>query len=243
MLFLLMFLICTAGYAERDNEIEEISRPIRSYEEQLAEYGVGVSKEALLAALSHPDPEVRSLAAGKLAEDRIEEAIPALRQVLAAADSWPSKISIGSSLARLGDASGFASLRNACVAAEPTHLRVDAARSLLDRGDAGCFDTLVTILAGDDARTKRHALNLLPSYKNIVDFNSCREKYIIAALTDKDEYLRLRAIPAMQLLGAKIAIPALESAADRETNEWLRARMLEELVRLKAEAKTEAPKQ
>lgn len=218
-LFFLMFLIGSIGNAQSNREIEVDPGPIRSYEEQLAEYGVGVSKEALLAALTHPDAEVRNLAAGKLAEDRIKEAIPALRKLLLADPSWRNQITFGVRLYWLGDDSGLMALRRSCTTAEPKYLRVDAARYLLDGGDLTCLDALEEILKGDDTTARSSALILVAWRKPSEIYRERFGKYFVRALSDSNLSIRRTVAFYMKNFGAEFSIPNLKQAMET-TVDW-----------------------
>ncbi|NJL28541.1 MAG: HEAT repeat domain-containing protein [Thermoanaerobaculia bacterium] len=220
-----------------------VAERVRTYEEQLKEYKIGMTRAELLRALQHEKLEVRWLAAGKLSDDDAKEAIPDLKKALAADKGWMNKINIGVALAWLGDASGLAALRETCRSAEPKYLRIFAARYLIEKDDTTCFDALLEILTKTDIDAKVGALGLLPRYKATHDYQQKSSKYIVAALADKSGHVQKAAISAVGSLGNEIAIPALEAAANQESDEDMRAALHAEIARLKTANQAETPKQ
>ena len=64
----------TAAFAQ---DVEVTIPRMHSFEEELASHGLtDLSEESLIAALSHSDPKVRTMAAMKLAQDHQDDATP-----------------------------------------------------------------------------------------------------------------------------------------------------------------------
>jgi HEAT repeat protein len=118
-----------------------------SLEEALKAKGVGLSVESLRTALQDPRPEVRSLAAGELAEKKDTASLPLIRSALAKAGTPLERLNLAEALVTLGDPEGNIALRNVC---EDQNLREDsrliAANQLFQAGDDGCISAVVHIL-------------------------------------------------------------------------------------------------
>src|ERR1700757_1227436 len=83
------------------------SAPIPTFGELLRRHNIELTQSALIAALKNPDPDVRDLAAQKLAEDGATEATPAIIQALAAERVPWTRMNIALALAEMGESIGF----------------------------------------------------------------------------------------------------------------------------------------
>ncbi len=95
----------------------EVSTPqIHSLKEELASYGLtDLSEESLIAALSHSDPHVRTVAAMKLAEDHHDDAAPAIESALSREQDLNAQIGLSEALWGLHDNYGIAHLHAMCA--------------------------------------------------------------------------------------------------------------------------------
>jgi HEAT repeat protein len=80
----------------------------------LAQYGVPLTKEGLLAALRSRDPEIRALDEEVLAYRRIKDAIPELFMLLITTYDPDERIRLADALAELGEEQGVETLRRYC---------------------------------------------------------------------------------------------------------------------------------
>jgi hypothetical protein len=93
----------------------EVHTP-RSFAEGLASYGVtDLSEASLIAALSHSDPKVRTIAAMKLAEDHHDDAAPAIESALSREQDVNAQIGLSQALWALHDNHGIAHLHAMCT--------------------------------------------------------------------------------------------------------------------------------
>lgn len=95
----------------------EVSTPHNhSLKEDLASHGLtDLSEESLIAALSHSDPHVRTVAAMKLAEDHHDDAAPAIESALSREQDLNAQIGLSEALWSLHDDHGIAHLRAMCT--------------------------------------------------------------------------------------------------------------------------------
>ena len=71
---------------------------------------IELTQQGLVDALRNTDPEVRSLAAHKLAEDKAVETIPAIKDALATEKVPWTRMNIALALAEMGESIGFDTL-------------------------------------------------------------------------------------------------------------------------------------
>src|SRR5260370_9412407 len=74
--------------------------------ELLKRHNVELTQSALVGALRNPDPEVRYLAAQKLAEDKAVETIPQIMDALASEKVPLTRMNIAFALAQFGEETG-----------------------------------------------------------------------------------------------------------------------------------------
>src|SRR6202167_3048565 len=98
-------LISSVGAVAAFAQDVEVSTPrMHSSEEGLASHGLtDLSEESLIAALSHSDPQVRTIAAMKLAEDHHDDAAPAIRSALSREQDLKAQIGFSQALWELHD--------------------------------------------------------------------------------------------------------------------------------------------
>src|SRR5262249_51240562 len=77
MAVLLLFLSSQNAFAEAPPTISELLR----------QHNVELNRQGLICALKSPDADVRYLSAMKLAEDKVADAIPAIKEALGGGDS------------------------------------------------------------------------------------------------------------------------------------------------------------
>jgi hypothetical protein len=94
--------------------VQEQSGPLPTFGELLRRHNIELTQSALIAALKNPDPEVRDLAAQKLAEDKATEAIPAIMQALSSEKVPQTRMNVAFALAVMGESVGFDTLEDNC---------------------------------------------------------------------------------------------------------------------------------
>ena len=94
----------------------EVSTPqLHSLKEGLVSHGLtDLSEESLIAALSHSDPHVRTMAAIKLEEDHHDDADPAIESALSREQDLNTQIGLSEALWGLHDDHGIAHLHAMC---------------------------------------------------------------------------------------------------------------------------------
>ena len=96
----------------------------------------GLTVQSLVNALLDPRPVVRSLAAGKLAQDKEKDTVPAIVEAFS----------------QEGEERGFETLRGICSAsASPPYLDLAAAQSALPLHDESCVDSLLGLIRSEQA--------------------------------------------------------------------------------------------
>ena len=120
--------------------------PLSTFEEALQKHGVKLTVPELVQALKSTDPEVRWLAAVKLGQDNVGEAVPAIRDALRSEPDPITRVNVASSLARFGEAEGFDSLIDVCLnPGMPPYVKALSTMHMLDlkREDQSCRDALI----------------------------------------------------------------------------------------------------
>jgi hypothetical protein len=83
---LLSFVTALNAFAQQAPPKIEVGG-IRTFGELLRKHNVELTQQGLLRALKSPDADVRYLSAMKLAEDKVVDAVPAIKEALAAESS------------------------------------------------------------------------------------------------------------------------------------------------------------
>jgi HEAT repeat protein len=224
-------LLAISILCARHRSSQHAAGRLESVDQLLQERKVSLTKPALVEALGNSDPEVRWLAALKLAEMKEVSAIPDISAALRNTGIASSQgLKIASALVSLGSREGRQAMSNFCHDPRGAlQLRVTAATYLLQIGDEVCFQVVVEALqkpADDDVRMM--ALSLVPQFKNISENE--REtigRLVTRLLSDKSPSVRLSASIAVVNLGLTAALPVLKAASVREKEEPVRSQMLE----------------
>ena len=87
---------------------------VPTFGELLKRHNIQSTQSALVDALRNTDPEVRDLAANKLAEDKAVETIPAIKDALASEKVPWTRMNIALALADMGESIGFDTLEDNC---------------------------------------------------------------------------------------------------------------------------------
>lgn len=216
---------------------EKQSGPIPTFGELLRRHNIDLTQSALLAALKNPDPEVRDLAANKLAEDGATEAIPAIMQALASEKVPWTRMNIAFALASMGESIGFVTLQDNCKNKEMSgNVRSRSAEYLLrfNHDSATCLSGVLDLLKGGSNGDRILAAELLPRYRNLSVEDS--EKVfagLVEALHASGPAVRIAAGQALADLADKRGIAELERAAVDEQEEVVRLRLEDDLKTLR----------
>lgn len=242
--FIFLFL---QGTAAQDQALKlRVDEQMPTIEESLRRHNIQLTRAALVNALRNADPDVRFLAAAKLAQDKATETVPAMLDALKAETVERTRVNIAYSLAQLDEERGFIALRDTCRDPSNRHWnRLLAARYLvayMKRKDDACKTALLEILQSrPDSDSFVEAVSLLREFHDLSE-NETQTIFEVAtiSLVATSPSLRLAASRTLGELGNCSAIPYLQSAAAKERDEAVRAQMQADLERLQPKQK---PKQ
>jgi HEAT repeat protein len=206
----------------------------------LMQYHIPNTIPGLRAALRNPNPNIRTLAASALANDKDVDSIPMLREALENERVESVWFVLGSSLAALKDWQGFDTLRKTCNDRDVTPTtRLLAANRLLDAGDNACMAPVIDIL-GDKPDPPSRELGL--QYLRRITFAPTfllpkLQTILVNELRDTSPINRQYASECISVLGDANSIPALENAISNERDQSTRLHLEENLKRTKARLK------
>jgi HEAT repeat protein len=196
-------------------------------EEQLQHHHIALTIPALVKALQNADPEVRELAAGKLADLKAAETIPKLRHALGEEAELHVRLNIAYALARLGDSMGIHTLEQSCRDVDLDYWRrIQAAEYMvqMNHPDEGCRKSLIELLQSHvDSNTDADVLEFLPNYKGLTREETQKTIELVKVfLSDSDLRVRLVASHSLAEMGDKSVIPYLEKATKKDINQMIR---------------------
>lgn len=205
--------------------------------ESLRQRHIGLTQAALIQALKNTDPQVRYLAALKLAENRATDAVPQMLDALASESVEPTKVKLAGALAAIGSESGFKALEDGCQDRTwNVQTRVEAAEYIRDfRPDStACLGALLELTETADTGYRIEALTILSSLHDLSPEDS--QKILQAALNGlraPQPAVRIAASHAAVELGNIVAVPELEKAITREHEEPVRSQIERDMTTLK----------
>ena len=192
---------------------------------------------ALVDALRNADPEVRYLAAQKLAEDRATDAIPAIRQALASEKVPWIRMNIAFALTQMGDSIGFATLEDNCNnkgTSGPVRARSAEYLLRVSRDSATCLSGVLDLLKSENNGDRMAAAELLPRYHTLSEEDSERVfTGLVEALHAPDPAVRMSAGWALADFGDTRGIAELERATEGEQEQVVRSQLQEGLNKLR----------
>ncbi len=196
--------------------------------ELLKRHNIQLTQPALVDALRNTDPEVRDLAANKLAEDKAVETIPAIKDALASEKVPWTRMNIAFALAQMGESIGFETLEGNCKNKDSGNVRARSAEYLLrfNRDSTTCLSGVLDLLKGGSNGDRMLAAELLPRYHNLSTEDS--EKAftgLVEALHAPDPAVRMAAGRALADLGDTRGIAELGRAIEDEQDELVRSRL------------------
>lgn len=204
-------------------------------EAELSRYGVPVTQLGLRSALRDNRPEVRSLAAGELAEIKDTSSVPLILKALEAEKDPSVKFNMATALASLNSQVGNRVLAQMCDDASlPEERRLGAASRLVDNGNLNCLSSVEGILRKTtNPSIKANALLILARAKTIPASLMPRiHNALTASLQDPDSAVRQYASACIATLGDKAAAPNLQTAIANESDDLTREHMQESLKSL-----------
>jgi HEAT repeat protein len=201
--------------------ITSIAQAPPTIEAALHKYGVSTTRLALQSALTDNRPEVRSLAAGELAEMKDSASIPLMVEVLQQEKDTLVRLNMAGSLLSLGSPVGKRVLLNLCndtLLSESR--RLEAGSRLVDVGDTGCLSSVESILAKTgDAPIKVSALLVLARVKVVPgSLAATTHQLLVKTLQDGSSTVRQYSSECLVALGDKAASPNLKAAIGVESD-------------------------
>jgi HEAT repeat protein len=206
----------------------------------LMQYHIPHTIPTLRAALKNPNSNIRTLAAGVLAQDKDADSIPSLREALESERVESVKLSLAAALATLKDYKGLDSLKTTCNDRDISKtMRLIAANQLLDGGRDDCTASVVDMLGENpDPPSRELGLQYL---RRITSAPSSLlpklQPILLSELGDISPINRQYVSECISIFGDANAIPALENAISMEKDQATRLRLEENLHRLKARLK------
>jgi HEAT repeat protein len=198
----------------------------------LQDHHIALSKDALLAALHHPDSGVRSAAAHALAAQGEKDAVGSILEALATETFPGARIHLASAAVKLGADEGVVALKSMCGNLSwPAGLRMVAAWSTIVAGREDCLgDVLDVIRLHDDASD---ALNLLTWFKHapVREMQEVRN-LVRMSLRSNDPGVRMSASSVLRQWGDSSAMEDVRRALAVEDDEIARFVLAKDLKAL-----------
>jgi len=205
--------------------------PPRTLAEALRSKGINdLSEPSLIAALTNSDPQVRIMAANKLAEDHHDDATPAIESALAREQDLNAQVGLAEALWSLHDEKGVAHLHAICT--DPSlsfEVLISAVRALkLTHSPAGgCAETFFAAMTRvKEPGELAMGASLLPAI--YVDAKPGQRTRILATLelllADKNQEapVRLLSSQALSDIGTPECAQAIRAAIAQEQDPTVR---------------------
>ena len=227
-------LLLSAAIAQ---DIQPGSHRGRSSAEALRSYGIDLSRQSLLAALSNANPRVRVLAADQLAYQHDADAIPAVEQAYSVEKDSMTRVGIAAALSSLKDPAGVEYLQTICRDGTLPIKATIAAVQMLELFDASskeCADTIISSLTRpEDADYRAVTLSLLPGiYKQVPGAQRGRIVSTIQnLLIDKAQQpnVLISAGEALAEIGSPSSAAVVRDVLTRDLDPVLRSSLQEDL--------------
>jgi hypothetical protein len=207
--------------------------PLPTFGELLKRHNIQLTQPALVDALRNTDPEVRDLAANKLAEDNAAETIPAIKDALASEKVPWTRMNIAFALAVLGESTGFDALEANCRNhGLPAVIRTRSAGYTINLNHESpvCLRGALDVLESGSNDDRMEAASLLPGFHNLSPEDS--EKVFAGlrrALHASHAAVRLQAGRALADFGDRRGIPELRDAIAAEQEQDIRPQLEQDL--------------
>lgn len=212
-------------------DVEVNSRRLRSFAEVLASHGVtDLSEGSLIAALSDSDPQVRTTAAMKLAEDHRDDAAPAIASALSREQDPKAQIGLSQALWGLHDDHGIAHLHAMCTDSSlsfNTLISVVTALRLTNSPAGVCAETFFAAMGGSK-EPEEIAMGETRLSVIYCDATSEQARRILKTLRlyladrKQDSQIRLEASQALADIGTPECAEAIRGAISEEQNSDVR---------------------
>jgi HEAT repeat protein len=188
----------------------------------------GISQGSLRAALRDPRPQVRSLAAGEIAQKRDFDSIAAIEQVLKIEKNGLARFNMASALVELKSSVGNDALGHICEDASVSDgLRLQAASRLMDANDERCLTQVANILKESREPSGKISalLTLSKAGSRSQSLTSSIHPTLISNLKDIDPAVRQYAGQCIAAMNDQAAVPYLKTAIKNESDPLTKDRM------------------
>ncbi len=224
----MLCLMCVSASAQEPTIVSDF--PPTTFAEALRSLGIyDQSEKSLIAALGSSNPEVRSLAANKLAGDGRSDAVGSIEAALGVEKDLNTQANIAGALVALHDTKGAEYLRSMCSNPSMPLSGVIAATRMLQtvQSPTGfCSETLLAALnqkqeAGDAAT----AVSLLPGvYRSVSQDQARRIIDVLKSLLNEQNpaAVRLEAGYGLAQIGSSESIEAVREAIMKEPDPTVR---------------------
>jgi hypothetical protein len=236
-----VFCFITSGFATSQKRVVSSSTggPLTPFADTLRAHGFDTSEPSLLRALGNSDPEVRSVAALKLAEDHHFGAVRSIKDALASESNLRTRIAMSEAIWGLHDPKGIASLQAMCSdqsLALSDLVEVVQHLNILGHSSQLCADPVFRHLAsaGNSSEAREIALPALPNMYRWVSPEEASQivTTLQEMLTDSSAYGRLEAGHSLVRIKSYASADALRTAISRQTDSVVRSSLQEDLDEL-----------
>jgi HEAT repeat protein len=231
-----MAFILAMGTVAAQSGSSATSGALKPFAESLRSHGIEISEPSLISALRNGDPEVRSLAALKLAEDHHFGATPSIEAALSVERVPSARIGLASALWTLQDPKGADHLRSMCSDSSLSiYVIVDVVRSLnvINESSAPCAGFILSYLdTHKDSESRSVALWAFSSmYRWVPRGDADRMAAMLQEmLRAQDPSVRLGASHALVEIGQHSFAQAISDAMSKEQYPNVRASLQRDLA-------------
>jgi hypothetical protein len=214
-------LFVAAQAAQNGSKVD----PLLRTDTQLRSYGIEITPESLLAALSNSNPRVRYLSAFQLVDTVGKDALPAIKSALAAEADPFARVEFAIALVAAKDPAGMEHLKGMCADTTLSLSGIDMATQTLQQfqlPSGHCAEAIVASLPQPgDGEWRAIALTLLPAI--YVEVPQERKDRIVIAIEDmlrdkqQEPSVHLRASEALAQIGLPSAIGRFEKGSPVKT--------------------------
>jgi HEAT repeat protein len=190
--------------------------------------GIDLSRPSLLAALRNSDPQIRGLAAMKLAENHDADAIPEIKDALAVEKNPTARINFGLALWSLQDPVGLSSLRAVCSdGSMAIDAIVEAVQELnmIHESSEPCASTVIGFLeAHQDSESRLRSLFALADLYPWVTPGEGQKvlQMLLGMLSDDDPSVRMQTAQSLVQIGLPASAGPIRAQMLRETDPTIR---------------------
>jgi HEAT repeat protein len=227
-----------------------VAQRLMPFADELRSHHISTREPDLIQALRHPDPTVRSAAAGKLAEDNDRDAVPQISQAISSERVPQVRVNMAASLSQLGSNEGGETLEQICGESKINpDVRLDAARHLgelstREQSKSRCLGSVLMLLRETrDTGVVKQALSVMPLFLSQAIEKDEVLGAVVVKLRDSDASTRMAAAEALAEMGDKSVLDDLKTAVRNEPDPNIRSNLEISLSRLEQRMAAKSPAQ